>query len=214
MIDSVISAASVVDSLSDPRSLRGDRFAISADVDPMDEQAFQALYRQAARPLWAYISRALGDRTHADDVLQEAFLRLLRSKPASTDPGELRAILYRIASNLMMDHFRRAKRERAAAERAAPDAGSPPDAALRMDMERMFRQLRPQERAMMWLAYVEGSDHREIAEAVGVKEKSVRVLLFRARRRLAALLEAGGVRRTDPGALRRGEPSVLRHGER
>jgi len=186
MIDSVISAASVVDSLSDPRSLRGERFAISADVDPMDEQAFQALYRQAARPLWAYISRALGDRTHADDVLQEAFLHLLRSKPASTDPGELRAILYRIASNLIVDHARRAKRERAHAEQAgAVDAAAGPDAALRMDMERVFRQLRPQERAMMWLAYVEGSDHREIA---------VRVLLFRARKRLAALLHASGIR--------------------
>ena len=161
----------------------------------MDEQAFQALYRLAARPLWAYISRALGDRTHADDVLQEAFLRLLRSKPVSTDPGELRAILYRIASNLIVDHARRAKRERVRAEQTvAVDAAADPDAALRMDMERVFRQLRPQERAMMWLAYVEGSDHREIAEAVGVKERSVRVLLFRARKRLAALLHASGFR--------------------
>lgn len=161
--------------------------------DFMDEQAFQALYRQMARPLWAYISRALDDRTDADDILQETFLRLLRSKPATTDPGQLRAILYRVASNLIVDRARRAKRERAHADReAAVEASASPDAALRLDMERTFQQLRPQVRVMVWLAYVEGASHREIAEAVGVRESSVRVLLFRARKRLAALLRASG----------------------
>jgi RNA polymerase sigma-70 factor (ECF subfamily) len=175
----------------------------------MDEQAFQALYRQTARPLLAYITRVLGGPAHAEDILQEAWLRLLRSSLPTTDPAGLRALLYRIASNLVMDHFRRARRERPAAGRGggtgassrfdeAPVPSSPgPDAALRLDMERMFGQLKPQERAMMWLAYVEGSDHREIAEAVGVKEKSVRVLLFRARKRLAALLRTSGIRQGE-----------------
>jgi RNA polymerase sigma-70 factor (ECF subfamily) len=189
-----MSVGAVVDSPSELRLLGGESSAIPADVSLMDEQAFQALYRQTARPLLAYITRVLGGPTNADDILQESWLRLLRSCPSTSDPAELRALLYRIASNLMMDHFRRAKRERAAAEQAVPDAGSLPDVALRLDMERMFRQLRPQERAMMWLAYVEGSDHREIAEAVAVKEKSVRVLLFRARKRLAALLHKSGSR--------------------
>lgn len=62
--------------------------------------------------------------------------------------------------------------------------------ALRVDVERVFEKLRPRERAMLWLAYVEGADHREIAEAVGVGVRSVRVLLFRARRRLATLMAA------------------------
>lgn len=164
----------------------------------MDEQAFEALYRQTARPLWAYISRALGGPTHADDILQETYLRLLRAPTSARDPQQHRALLYRIASNLVVDHFRRAKRERAAAERTPiDDAAGGRDLALRIDMKRVFGQLRPEERVMMWLAYVEGSGHREIAEAVGVKEKSVRVLLFRARKRLAALLTAGGVRQGE-----------------
>lgn len=194
----MISAPSVVKRLRDLRDLRGESSARSAAADPMDEQAFQALYRQTARPLWGYISRVLGDPSRADDILQEAYLRVLRARPARADPGELRAILYRIASNLVVDHFRHEKRERAAAKGVNVDgATSGPDAALRLDMERIFRQLRPQERVMMWLAYVEGSDHREIAEAVGVKEKSVRVLLFRARKRLAALLQASGFSRGE-----------------
>ena len=188
------SAPSVVDFLGDPRALRGEWHGVAADVILMDEQAFQALYGQSARPLLAYITRVLGGPAHADDILQETWLRLLRSNLPATDPAGLRALLYRIASNLMMDHFRRARRERAAAQQAAPTAATPPDAAMRVDMERIFRQLRPQERAMMWLAYVEGFDHREIAEAIGVKEKSVRVLLFRTRKRLAALLHRSGIR--------------------
>ena len=62
------------------------------------------------------------------------------------------------------------------------------DASLRVDMTRMFSQLAVQQRQMLWLAYVEGADHREIAAALGLRERSVRVLLFRARRKLARLL--------------------------
>jgi RNA polymerase sigma-70 factor, ECF subfamily len=70
---------------------------------------------------------------------------------------------------------------------------------LRLDMIRVFRQLKPQQRQMMWLAYVEGADHREIASALGVREGSVRVLLHRARRKLAALLRAPDSSRSTHG---------------
>ena len=49
-------------------------------------------------------------------------------------------------------------------------------------------RLRPREREMLWLAYAQGSSHRDIAGTVGVKVASVRLLLFRARRKLADLL--------------------------
>jgi RNA polymerase sigma-70 factor (ECF subfamily) len=49
-------------------------------------------------------------------------------------------------------------------------------------------QLKPIQREMLWLAYALGSTHAEIAEIVGVKSGSVKILLFRARRKLAALL--------------------------
>jgi RNA polymerase sigma-70 factor (ECF subfamily) len=53
----------------------------------------------------------------------------------------------------------------------------------------VFGELKPQQRQMLWLSYVEGSDHREIATALGVREGSVRVLLHRARKKLASLLK-------------------------
>jgi RNA polymerase sigma-70 factor (ECF subfamily) len=70
---------------------------------------------------------------------------------------------------------------------------------LRHDMSRAFSELKPQERALLWLAHVEESDHAEIGEALGVKAASVRVLLFRARKRLAELLTRRGI---GPEAVR------------
>jgi DNA-directed RNA polymerase specialized sigma24 family protein len=59
-------------------------------------------------------------------------------------------------------------------------------------MARTFRALTPRNRVLLWLAYVEGSAHREIAAALGLKASSVPVLLFRARRKLARLLKSKG----------------------
>jgi RNA polymerase sigma-70 factor (ECF subfamily) len=160
----------------------------------MDEQAFQSFYSGTARPLRAYIARALGDLNDVDDVAQESYLRLLRMPTAPDDPKQLRRLLFRIATNIMNDEWRRKRRAANAADQTVPEPSRPdPDTTLRLDMTRVFQQLKPQQRQMMWLAYVEGADHREIATTLGVRERSVRVLLHRARRRLALLLQ------TEPG---------------
>ena len=155
----------------------------------IDESGFEALYRRNVAPLRAYVVRVIGSVTPADDIVQESFLRLLRAPPPIDDPGQLRAYLFRIASNLIHDHWRRQERERKSANHysSEPETVSP-DISLKLDMTRLFDQLRPQQRQLMWLAYVEGADHREIAVALGLGERSVRVLLHRARRKLAALL--------------------------
>jgi RNA polymerase sigma-70 factor (ECF subfamily) len=159
----------------------------------IDESGFEALYRRTAAPLRAYVVRVLGSAARADDIVQEAYLRLLRTPPPIDDPGQLRAYLFRIASNLIHDRWREEQRERKSADVrwSEPDSVNP-DPSLRLDMTRLFEQLRPQQRQLMWLAYVEGADHREIAAALGLRERSVRVLLHRARRKLAALLRERG----------------------
>jgi RNA polymerase sigma-70 factor (ECF subfamily) len=124
--------------------------------------------------------------------VQDAYLRLLRAPPATEDVQQLRALLFRIASNLMVDYWRQRQRERLAPEDRAIATTSDPDAALRVDMARTFGQLKPQQRQLLWMAYVEGADHREIAIALGLHERSVRVLLHRARQKLARLLVRSG----------------------
>jgi RNA polymerase sigma-70 factor (ECF subfamily) len=56
----------------------------------------------------------------------------------------------------------------------------------------VLAQVKPNERALAWLAYVEGLSHREIAAATGIKEASVRPLLYRVRQKLAGLLRERG----------------------
>jgi RNA polymerase sigma-70 factor (ECF subfamily) len=159
----------------------------------IDEQSFLQLYRRTAPALRAYAARVLGNTTDADDIVQESYLRYVRSPPPTDDPQQLRAFLFRIASRLMVDHWRRQRRDRSRMdERPTAEGISGPDLPLRLDMARVFEQLRARERQLMWLAYVEGADHREIAAALGLRERSVRVLLYRARHKLARLLRDTG----------------------
>lgn len=157
----------------------------------MDERAFLDAYEQTIAPLRAYVIRTLGGITHADDIVQETYLRLLRLPSPPRDPTKLRPYLFRIASNLMIDHWRRHKHESQAGQGPEPlSAGQ--NVALAIDMERLFQQLRPRDRQLLWLAHVEGASHREIAAALGIAMTSIKVLLFRARQRLTTLLEQSG----------------------
>jgi RNA polymerase sigma-70 factor (ECF subfamily) len=171
----------------------------------MDEDAFRGFYDRNARGVWAYLSRVTGDRQLADDLLQEAFYRFLRA--ASTAPAgqerydsdaHRRNSLYRIATNLATDARRRNFTRPAASVsgddverladrgRAGGDHGARTD--TRTDVNRAMSQLRPRDRAMLWMAYAEGASHDEIAGVVGVQRSSMKLLLFRARRRMAKLL--------------------------
>jgi len=156
----------------------------------MDERTFQAFYADTARALRAYVARTLGDRSQVDDVVQDSYVRLLRMPNPPADPVELRRLVFRIASNLMTDEWRRRSRAARAPGVDPVDAAAPsPDYARQFDMVRAFEQLEPQQRQMMWLAYVEGENHAEIAAALGLREGSIKVLLHRARRKLASLLK-------------------------
>jgi RNA polymerase sigma-70 factor (ECF subfamily) len=166
--------------------------AAEADVAfAMDEDAFRAFYDRTAGPLWGYLSRLSGDRQVADDLLQEAYYRLLKSHVAFENETHRRNYLYRIATNLVHD-TRRSKRplfdesvELTGIAATSPSA-SPEQ---RADVRRALGHLKPRERAMLWLAYAHGASHSDIADVLGVKTGSIKLLLFRARRKLARLLE-------------------------
>jgi RNA polymerase sigma-70 factor (ECF subfamily) len=174
-----------------------DRVGLEADAASatltMDEEAFRAFYDRTARALWAYLSRTTGDPQAADDLLQESYYRLLRARVEFEDEAHRRHYLFRIATNLARDRRRRPSRELPLADTL--DAEShPSDASLadaitaRRDLTRALGALRPRDRDLLWFAYAQGLTHVEIAQSLGVKPGSVKLLLYRARRRLAALL--------------------------
>ena len=155
----------------------------------MDEEAFRAFYEMTARPLWAYLARTTGDSRLADDLLQEAYYRLLRARVAFESDDHRRHYLFRIGTNLIRDHHRQARFEAGEAALATLADGRVAErAAERIDVARAMGQLKPRERSLLWLAYAQGWSHEEIAASLGLKTASLKCLLHRARRRLIGFL--------------------------
>ena len=170
------------------------------DTFHMDEDAFRLFYERTARPVWAYLSRMSGDPRLADDLLQEAYYRFLRANASHESEAHRRNYLFRIAANLVRDMRRRPRVDQAHLADGSDDT-DPADprsadvangAVRRLDLARSMARLKPRERDLLWLAYAQGSSHKEIAETLGLKAASIKLLLFRARRRLAGLLREGG----------------------
>jgi RNA polymerase sigma-70 factor, ECF subfamily len=160
----------------------------------MTEEAFRAFYERTARPLWAYLARATGEPSTADDLLQDAYYRLLRSHVTFDDDAHRRNYLFRIATNLVRDRHRRPSREVALPDDEAerPLACEDPAPArfdIKREVTRALEALRPRDRDLLWLAYTMGLSHAEMARTLGVRTGSVKLLLFRARTRLHTLLK-------------------------
>lgn len=157
-----------------------------------DEPAFERLHRATVRRLWSYVRRLTADAATAEDVVQESYLRLLRAETAPVADDERAALLFRIATNLALDEWRRRKRQARGLERM-PRAGPAGPAPGMHDFGRLLDTLAPRARALVWLAYVEGWTHAEIARALRLRPLSVRVLLYRARASLARLVQEAGL---------------------
>jgi RNA polymerase sigma-70 factor, ECF subfamily len=161
----------------------------------MNEAEFRAFYESTAPQLRAYLRRVTGDASMADDLLQESYLRLLRAPLAPTEEAHRRHYLFRVATNLLRDYFRAAKRFAPPVPEMQDRAHPSRDFALERDLGQFLKELKPRERELLWLAYVEGYRHDEIAKMMSCRTASVRPMLFRARQRLADLLRARGWRR-------------------
>ena len=162
----------------------------------MDEVRFRLLYEQAARPLLSYVLRVTGDKALADDVLQESCLRLLQADLTDVSDDKLKSYLFSTATNILRDEWRRKRKERIREGSESAEASTIHDQSatdLRYTFQMAFDDLSPQQRSLLWLAYVEGYQHKEIAAMLKLRAKSVRVLLFRARHKLSNILTAMGI---------------------
>ena len=155
---------------------------------------FARLYADTAPRLARYLRRVTGSPELSEDLLQDTYVRYLNADRPAMDERQTLSYLYRVATNLVYDRWRSMRREREWEESLAPARGEEPEpVGLRSDVEDALAKLSARERALVWLAYVEGYAHKDIARVLGVKDASVRVLLFRARRKLATILEEAGM---------------------
>ena len=162
----------------------------------MTEEAFRVFYEQTARPVWAYLARITGDGRLADDLLQEAYYRFLRttgrlrkrrsspqlSVPDRDQPGS--GIIGGVP--VTRSDASGMKRSRPKTSQTGLHEGD--RAVRRLDLARAMEQMKPRERSLLWLAYAQGCSHEEIAEVLGLKKASLKALLFRARKRLLGLM--------------------------
>jgi RNA polymerase sigma-70 factor (ECF subfamily) len=151
----------------------------------LNESAFQRLYDATSGPILGYLIAVTGHHHLAEDLLQETYIRFLAQPRPAMDPDETRRYLFRIATNLVRDSWR-SKEHEPFVEPVETSHFPNPDAAI--DIRTALQSLKPRERELLWLAYVEGMSHAEIASATGLQSLSVRMLLHRARNKAAALL--------------------------
>ena len=162
-----------------------------------DLAAFEAIYRTHAPRLYGLARRMAGDPADAEDLLQEIFLAAHRKLETFRGDAALGTWLYRLATNLCLDHLRSRAVRAGQVTGALDDQIGLADAGSRrlaertvdkMDLERAIAQLPEGCRAAFVLHDVEGLEHREVADALGIAEGTSKSQVHKARLRLRELL--------------------------
>jgi len=178
-------------------------------VDVQDGQGldFADVFLEYQRPIYNYLWRMTQNRSEAEDLTQETFIRVHRSLSAFRGEASLSTWIYRIATNASHDHFRRRVNQQARAalsledteseeEWIADEAASPPEQlAAQSEMstcvQRFIQRLSPDYRAVLVLSDLQGLKNREIAGALDVSLSTVKIRLHRARAKLREALDTG-----------------------
>ncbi len=160
-----------------------------------DLEAFEALFRQHQKEVYAWIVRIVRDTGIAEDLTVETFWRIYKSRARFDPAGNFRAWARRIATNAALDHLRHARREIELPE-DLPTARTADPAIRRETRERLkraFFQLPAKYRLVATLALIEEEPYNDIAEAAGISVALVKVRVFRAVRMLRKKLNTLGV---------------------
>jgi RNA polymerase sigma-70 factor (ECF subfamily) len=192
--------------------------AMESDLELMlrvragDAASFEALLRRYRLPLVSFFNRMVRDQALAEDLAQEAFLRVYRARERYQPEARFTTWLYRIATNLALNAIRDRKDETPEPSDDDPDGGpgrerfvDPKPTAeqqlLQDDRSRLIRHavqsLPANQRAAVILHKYQEVDYRQIAKILSVSESAVKSLLFRAyetlRLRLEPLLREGQI---------------------
>lgn len=159
-----------------------------------DPEAFEELVIRTQRQVFTLAHRVVGDRAEAEDVAQEAYLRVFRSLGGFREDARFETWLYRVVTNAALTHLKRRGRFgdllRDPEEDPAPvveDRAS--DEVVRQDeVQRALEALSPGMRTTVVLKDVYGLSCKEIGQEMGLSEGAVKVRLHRARKRLKELI--------------------------
>lgn len=162
-----------------------------------DDIAFSELVDRYKNLVYAMVSRMVSDRTQADDLAQDVFLKVHRGLPYFRGDARLSTWIYRIVANVCTEARGRRSPEvpleggaedRPRIERGAQD-GAFADMELRDRLEKALAQLPDNYRVLVAAHYLDGVQYDALAEALGLPIGTVKTHLYRAKRRLRELLE-------------------------
>lgn len=170
---------------------------LMAQVRDGSVAAFQALYERHHRALFNFLVRLLADRPRAEDLLQEAFLRVFLHRETYRPTAAFRTWLFTIARNLALDELRQRRTsrelERGEILGTVTDPGATPlqqaeGEELGERLQTAVQSLPLSQREVLLLSRFAGLSHEEIARVTGASAAAVRVTLHRALNRLRDLL--------------------------
>jgi RNA polymerase sigma factor (sigma-70 family) len=179
-----------------------DQVAVSSDLRALvqaarggDEDAFCELYGRLAPAVFDYLVVLVGDRTAAEDLLQQTFLDAWQSLKSLQDPTKVRAWVYALARHVGNDHLR--SRGAAVPLEAIPepevDEPGPEDVAISNDATRLVwsaaASLEPQHREALNLSLRHGLTYREVGEVLGLRATRAHDLLIRSREALGRAVQ-------------------------
>jgi RNA polymerase sigma-70 factor (ECF subfamily) len=171
-------------------------------------QTFADIFDDYQRRVYNYLLRMTQDRFVAEDLTQETFIRVYRGPPGFREEASLATWVYRIATNVSLDHFRRRSTAQETAtysldgaetdqeELLADDKAASPEqlaAASQMSIcvQDFIWQLPPDYRAALVLHDLQGMKNGDIAEVLDVSLDTVKIRLHRARKKLRGALSIG-----------------------
>lgn len=169
------------------------RGALNHETIVTSMQSTTQIWNEYSRQLHAFIARRVSDRSTADDILQEVFLRTHRGLSELKDGTKLQSWLYRIARNAIIDHYRTRSPSVEALEEIAAEIPDTSDAAVRelaACLRPMIEQLPEHYRDALILSDLDGMTQREIAERHGISLSGSKSRVQRARTMLREQLDA------------------------
>ena len=151
-----------------------------------DLAAFEVLFRQHHREVYAWIVRIVRDTGIAEDLTVETFWRIYKHRARFRPDGNFRAWARRIATNAALDHLRHARPELTLPEDLpdAPSADGVVSRETRRTIRAAFQELPAKYRLVATLALVEEESYADIAQATGLSASLVKIRVFRAVRLL------------------------------
>lgn len=170
-----------------------------------DERAFQVLFQRYGQRLYNYFLQHLGNREQAEDLLQDCFIRLIRSRDQYRPDNRFKGWIFTIAANLLRDRYRqkgREQRRREAISGAAEIPGGaasplPPDITVEQSevnalLTRALQQLPEAQRHVIILAKYQGFSFEEIGQMLGCSGSAAKQKGYRAMQQLKEILIKSG----------------------